>query len=160
MFFYLWQNAIAYPFIKFRLEIFQWKDNLAYPHITLYVHRIFKGEISSIIQRRAFSDSKKWKKINDMQIENQPSLKVYCFVFLSYELWIELLHRIWSGWNVISETDPYLLNVSFVSLILWALPSYFIVSGPELWSCNKLWLATQTFALVWHTEGHGYTQKI
>lgn len=117
--------------------------------------------MSSVIQWRTFSDSKKERKNWwHADKENQPSLKAYCFIFLPYKLWIKLLHRIWSGWNVISETNPYLLNVSFVSLILWALPSYFIVSGPGLWSCSKPWLATQTFALVWHTEGHGDTQKI
>lgn len=83
----------------------------------------------------------------------QQSLKADLFVFLSYELWIELLHRIWSGWNIISGADPYLLNLSFVSLILWALPSCFIVSGPKLWSRGEPRRAAQTFALVRDTQG-------
>lgn len=88
------------------------------------------------------------------EIENDKTSELISFVFLSYELWIELLHRIWSGWNIISGADPYLLNLSFVSLILWALPSCFVVSGPELWSRAEPRRAAQTFALVWHTQGH------
>lgn len=82
----------------------------------------------------------------------QQNLKADLFVILSYELWIELLHRIWSGWNIISEADPYLLNLSFVSLILWALPSCFIVSGPKLWSRSEPRRAAQTFAVVRDTQ--------
>lgn len=82
----------------------------------------------------------------------QQNLKAELFVFLSYELWIELLHRIWSGWNIISEADPYLLNLSFVSLILWAVPSCFIVSGPKLWSRGEPRRAAQAFALVRDTQ--------
>lgn len=91
----------------------------------------------------------------------QQSLKADLFVFLSYELWIELLHRIWSGWNIISGADPYLLNLSFVSLILWALPSCFIVSGPKLWSRGEPRRAAQTFALVRDTQGKlGYSDSL
>jgi len=89
----------------------------------------------------------------------QQNLKAGFFVFLSYELWIELLHRIRSGWNIISEADPYLLNLSFVSSILWALPSCFIVSGPKLWSRSEPRRAAQTFAVA-RDRGHWDTQTV